>query len=171
MNLSAVQLQQPEIVADIDGILRETGLPPAALMLEVTESVLVGDTHSARTTLAALKTLGVRVALDDFGTGYSSLSYLHSFPVDVVKIDKSFIDPLSDASAPRSPLVGAIVNLGAELGLSVTAEGIEDAVQLACLREIGCQYGQGYHFARPVPARELERMLAPHSPHAKSPAS
>jgi diguanylate cyclase (GGDEF)-like protein/PAS domain S-box-containing protein len=161
VNISAVQLQTPEIVAEIDAVLHETNLPPSALLLEITESVFLDDTGAVRATLAAINALGVRIALDDFGTGYSSLSYLHSFPVDVVKIDKSFIDALAepDPDAVTSPLVGAIVNLTLELGLTVEAEGIEDALQVTRLRALGCHYGQGYYFGRPMPAAELERVL------------
>src|SRR5688500_5337187 len=105
-------------------------------------------------TLAGLKDLGVRIALDDFGSGYSSLSYLDQFPVDVVKIDKSFIQSLGGTGSAQSPLVIAIVNLGAVLGLGVTAEGIEETVQLDRLREMGCAQGQGYFFAKPMPQAE-----------------
>jgi diguanylate cyclase (GGDEF)-like protein/PAS domain S-box-containing protein len=167
VNLSAVQLQSPDIVAEIDAVLHETNLPPAGLLLEITESVFLDDADAARAALTALSALGVRIALDDFGTGYSSLSYLHSFPVDVVKIDKSFIDPLADPdpAAVTSPLIGAIVNLTMELGLTVTAEGIEDAIQVDRLRALGCQFGQGYHFARPMPAVDFERALAATAAH------
>ena len=108
--------------------------------------------------LLALTELGIRIALDDFGTGYSSLSYLHRFPVDIVKIDKTFIDSLAD-DKESSPLVGAIVNLGRLLGLSVTAEGVEDSGQLSRLHALGCHSGQGYFFAKPMPAAELTRSV------------
>ena len=159
VNLSAHQVQHPGLVADVRTALQESGLSPASLTLEITESVLLEDADAAGATLGALKALGVRIALDDFGTGYSSLSYLHQFPVDVVKIDKSFIDSLNDRSSRPSPLVGAIVNLGTLLGLGVTAEGIEDARQLSKLRSIGCQHGQGYYFARPIAAADLPGIL------------
>ena len=170
VNLSAHQVQHPGLVADVRTALRDSGLDPSALTLEITESVLLEDAEAAGATLAALKALGVRIALDDFGTGYSSLSYLHQFPVDVVKIDKSFIDSLSDAAARPSPLVGAIVNLGTLLGLGVTAEGIEDARQLSKLRAIGCQQGQGYYFARPIAAADLPGVLGVDSDREVNPA-
>jgi diguanylate cyclase (GGDEF)-like protein/PAS domain S-box-containing protein len=159
VNLSPRQIQHPDIVADVKSALADSGLVPAMLTMEITESVLLEETDVVANTLSALKSLGVRIALDDFGTGYSSLSYLDRFPVDVVKIDKSFIDSLGEGSPP-SPLVSAIVNLGAVLGLGVTAEGIEDSHQLARLRHMGCQQGQGYYFARPMTAGQLHLLLA-----------
>ncbi len=159
VNLSPRQIQHPDIVADVQSALTDSGLAPSMLTMEITESVLLEETDVVANTLAALKRLGVRIALDDFGTGYSSLSYLDRFPVDVVKIDKSFIDSLGEGSPP-SPLVSAIVNLGAVLGLGVTAEGIEDSHQLARLRKMGCQQGQGYYFARPMTAGQLHLLLA-----------
>ena len=159
VNLSVRQLQHPSIVDDVSEALRQSGLPAAALTLEITESTLLDDADAAAQRLEALKLLGVRIALDDFGTGYSSLSYLDRFPVDVLKIDKSFIDALALGSDERSPLVGAIVGLGATLGVHVTAEGIEEPEQLAQLKEMGCELGQGYYFAHPLPAAELAQHL------------
>jgi diguanylate cyclase (GGDEF)-like protein/PAS domain S-box-containing protein len=160
INLSARQIQHPDLVADVTGALRRSGLPASALTLEVTESILLEDGDAAARTLASLKQLGVSIALDDFGTGYSSLAYLNRFPVDVVKIDKSFIDSLAGNVQEGSPLVTAIINLGTLLGLDVTAEGIEDVDQVARLRQLGCVHGQGYYFARPMPASELGARLA-----------
>ena len=159
VNLSPRQIQHPDVVTHVRQALDGAGLDPTALILEVTESVLLEDTDLVAATLGELKSLGVRLALDDFGTGYSSLSYLDRFPVDIVKIDKSFIDSLAAGSTPASPLVSAIVNLGAVLGLGVTAEGIEDGDQLAALRDMGCGQGQGYYFARPLPEQELRELL------------
>ena len=160
VNLSARQLQHDTVVGDVRAALAASGLAAERLTLEITESVLLEETDAVATTLAALKALGVRIALDDFGTGYSSLSYLDRFPVDIVKIDKSFIDSLAGHGTPASPLVDAIVHLGALLGLGVTAEGIEEAQQLARLRAMGCESGQGFYFARPMPASELSASLA-----------
>ncbi|MDQ3757428.1 MAG: EAL domain-containing protein [Actinomycetota bacterium] len=159
VNLSVRQLQHPEIVREVASALRDSGLPGRALVLEITESTLLDDTEAAATRLAELKALGVRMALDDFGTGYSSLSYLGRFPVDILKIDKSFVEVLGEAVTDRSALVAAIVGLGATLGVQVTAEGIEVADQLAHLQKMGCELGQGFYFARPVPAAELEQRL------------
>ena len=165
VNLSARQVQYRNLLTDVRSALQDVGLPPSVLTMEITETVLLEDTDAVARTLAALKSLGVRIALDDFGTGYSSLSYLNRFPVDVVKIDKSFIDSLGGEGAP-SPLVDAIVNLGAVLGLGVTAEGIEDAQQLARLRSMGCGQGQGFYFAKPMTADDLSEFLTPISARA-----
>jgi diguanylate cyclase (GGDEF)-like protein/PAS domain S-box-containing protein len=159
VNLSARQLQDRALVEEVKAVLASSELPATCLILEITETVLLEETDDVGDTLRALKALGIRLALDDFGTGYSSLSHLDRFPVDVVKIDKSFIESLSGGVAPPSPLVSAIVNLGGVLGLGVTAEGVEDASQLARLRELGCQQAQGYLFAKPMRDADLRRFL------------
>jgi diguanylate cyclase (GGDEF)-like protein/PAS domain S-box-containing protein len=165
VNLSARQIQHPDLVDDVAAALSSSGLAASALTLEITESILLEDADAAARTLGALKDLGLSIALDDFGTGYSSLSYLDRFPVDIVKIDKSFIDALAGTGTAGSPLVAAIVNLGNLLGLDVTAEGIEGVDQVARLRQIGCVQGQGYYFARPMAADDLLARLA-HRAHA-----
>ena len=159
VNLSPRQVQDPGIVAEVEHALARSGLPPAALTLEITESILLDDTELAANTLASLNALGVRIALDDFGTGYSSLTHLDRFPVDVLKVDKSFVDALSAGNSERASLVGAIVNLGMTLGLHVTAEGIEGPEQLARLRAMGCELGQGFYFDRPMGADELRAKM------------
>jgi diguanylate cyclase (GGDEF)-like protein/PAS domain S-box-containing protein len=164
VNLSPRQIQDPALIDDVAAALASSGLPASCLTLEITESILVDDGDAAARTLGGLKALGITIALDDFGTGYSSLSYLDRFPVDIVKIDKSFIDALSGAGTAGSPLVTAIVNLGSLLGLSVTAEGIEDVDQVARLRQIGCARGQGFYFAHPMPADELRDRLTQPAP-------
>ncbi|MEY2420313.1 MAG: hypothetical protein QOI95_380 [Acidimicrobiaceae bacterium] len=160
VNLSPRQIQDSSVVADVELALSESGLEPARLILEITESFLLDDTESAATTLARLKRLGVRIALDDFGTGYSSLTHLDRFPVDVLKIDKSFVDALGSDDAERSSLVSAIVNLGMMLGLHVTAEGIEGSAQLASLRSMGCELGQGFLFAKAMDASALRETMS-----------
>jgi EAL domain-containing protein (putative c-di-GMP-specific phosphodiesterase class I) len=160
VNLSPRQIQDPGIVGDVELALSQSGLAARALTLEITESFLLEDTESAAVTLARLKALGVRIALDDFGTGYSSLTHLDRFPVDVLKIDKSFVDALGSGDAERSSLVSAIVNLGMMLGLHVTAEGIEGAGQLASLRSMGCELGQGFLFAKPMDATALRATMS-----------
>jgi EAL domain-containing protein (putative c-di-GMP-specific phosphodiesterase class I) len=159
VNLSSRQVQDPAIVGDVDLALSQSGLAPHALTLEITESFLLEDTESAADTLAQLKALGVRIALDDFGTGYSSLTHLDRFPVDVLKIDKSFVEALDSGDTERMSLVSAIVNLGMMLGLHVTAEGIEGAGQLASLRSMGCELGQGFLFAKPMDATALRETM------------
>jgi diguanylate cyclase (GGDEF)-like protein/PAS domain S-box-containing protein len=159
VNLAHQQLKDGGLVERVERILEESGLAAAHLTLEVTETVLLDDADHIASQLAELKALGIRIALDDFGTGYSSLSHLERFPVDIVKIDKSFIDSLAASCERPSPLVGAIVNLGAVLGLGVTAEGIEDKEQLTQLKDMGCGLGQGYYFARPIPEHELTALF------------
>jgi diguanylate cyclase (GGDEF)-like protein/PAS domain S-box-containing protein len=156
VNLSVRQLQHRDVVSDVSDALGESGLPPGALMLEMTESMLIDDPESAIATLVDLRALGVRIAMDDFGTGYSSLSYLSRFPFDVIKMDRSFLEP----DAAQDGLASAIVTLGASLGLQVVAEGIERVEQLVALRDLGCAYGQGFYFARPMTATELVEHLA-----------
>jgi predicted signal transduction protein with EAL and GGDEF domain len=160
VNVSGRQLADPGFERDVAGALAASGLDPAALVLEMTESMLIDDTDATLGRLAALKRLGVRLAIDDFGTGYSSLAYLQRFPVDLLKIDKSFIDQVGSAGA-ESPLARAILGLGGALGMGVVAEGVETATQWERLRELGCEFGQGFYLARPMPPAEAERLLAP----------
>ncbi|MCU1488486.1 MAG: hypothetical protein JWN67_5232 [Actinomycetia bacterium] len=150
VNLSARQLQHDGLVDDVAEVLDATGLAPSRLTLEITESVLVADPTAASRVLGALKLLGVSLALDDFGTGYSSLSYLNRFPVDTLKVDKSFIDALGEGMGNDKVLLQAIVGLGRTLELKVVAEGIERPEQRASLQALGCGLGQGYLFARPM---------------------
>ena len=149
VNVAGAQLEQPGFVDEVAGALRDGGLDPARLVLEVTESSLVGDLEAER--LQSLRRLGVRLAIDDFGTGYSSLSYLRRFPMDVLKIDRSFTRDACEDSA----LLNAIVAMGESLGLVLIPEGIEEPEQAEALRSLGCRLGQGYLFGRPVPASEL----------------
>jgi diguanylate cyclase (GGDEF)-like protein len=159
VNVSARQLTQPDFLAVVDDVLVTTGLAPHLLCLEVTESLLVQDAHTATETFTALRTLGVRVSIDDFGTGYSSMSYLQQFAVDELKIDRSFINALgTDQTA--GTIVGSIVGMAHAMGLEVTAEGVEGDQQLAFLRTIGCEHAQGYFFARPCVPEELEQTIA-----------
>ncbi|GEM_PF-1345763 len=158
-NLSVRQVQQPALIEDIAGILHATGLDPRTLKLEITESLLLEDQEAVRTTLRALKGLGIQLALDDFGTGYSALGYLKCFPIDTLKIDRSFT-----AGLGRDPydtaIVRAVVAFARALGLSVTAEGVETAEQLAELRRLGCDRGQGFYFDRPLPPDGISALLA-----------
>jgi diguanylate cyclase (GGDEF)-like protein len=158
VNVSTRQLEHPDFVADVAATLTRTGLEPGALTLEITETALMRHPDDAAAKLADLKALGVRIAVDDFGTGYSSLGYLLQFPVDELKIDRSFIAGIS-ASAGSDALVHTLVSLGETLGLQTLAEGIEETVQLECLRREGCQLGQGYLFARPLEADALTERL------------
>ncbi len=148
MNLSGKQLQHQALVEEIDDALQETGLDPTALNLEITESVIMEDAPSTLATLQKLKELGVNLAIDDFGTGYLSLSRLRRFPVDYLKIDRSFVGGLGK-DPDDTALVSEIVSLAHSLGLKVVAEGVDTAEQLARLREMGCEFAQGYYFSKP----------------------
>jgi diguanylate cyclase (GGDEF)-like protein/PAS domain S-box-containing protein len=159
VNVASSQLQQPGLVQDVRDALRDTGLAPARLVLEVTESALIEDSEGNVLKLEQLRGAGIRLAIDDFGTGYSSLSYLRQFSLDILKIDKSFIDVLGRDSK-GSALVAAMVAIGTSLSMEVVAEGIEDPGQLQDLRTLHCDLGQGYLFSRPVPASELASLFA-----------
>jgi len=154
VNLSARQIDDPLIVRTVEGILTQTGLPPEHLTLEITESALMKDAGSALGVLGALKELGVLLAIDDFGTGYSSLSYLQHFPLDLLKIDRSFVADLG-VSDEADEIVAAVVKLAHALGLKVVAEGVETSEQLALLRSFDCDLAQGFLFSRPLPASEI----------------
>ncbi len=158
VNLSGVQLEQPELVDEVAEVLRDTGLDPAQLVLEITETVLMSDAAAVAERLGELKRLGVRIAVDDFGTGYSSLQYLRGFPLDILKVAKSFVDGLT-GTAEGFPLARAIVDLGDSLELDVVGEGIELSEQRERLIELGCELGQGFLFARPATAEGIERLL------------
>ncbi len=156
VNLSVKQLQSETIVDDVREALKASGLPPSTLVLEITETVMMADTDLVVRQLQELKTLGVQLAMDDFGTGYSSLSYLSRFPVDMIKMDRSFLASGQHASG----LAAAIVALGASLNLEVVAEGIELPEQISSLRELGCELGQGFVFAQPMSHEALFEYLA-----------
>jgi diguanylate cyclase (GGDEF)-like protein len=154
VNLSPAQFVQPGIVATVAEVLRQTGLPPRRLELEITEGTLMDDTQNALRILTALKALGVQIAMDDFGTGYSSLSYLRKFPFDKIKIDRSFISDV-DGDAEAEIIVQTIIAMSRSLRLNVTAEGVETTHQLDMLRAHGCTFAQGYLLGRPCPADQL----------------
>jgi len=158
VNVSARQLQARDLVGDLTGLLYETGFNPAHLVLEITESVLMHDMAGTIAQLRELKQLGLRLAIDDFGTGYSSLGYLRRFPVDVLKIDRSFVDGVTEG-AEQSAVARAIIGLSDALHLSTVAEGIETQAQLGALRALGCQLGQGYYFSRPLLAPDFDALL------------
>jgi diguanylate cyclase (GGDEF)-like protein len=157
VNLSASQLGNPRLVDEVREVLRETGLPPHLLVLELTESVALTDLVESARVLGGLKTLGVRIALDDFGTGFSSLSHLGALPVDVVKIDRSFVQAMQESSG--ASVAEAVLQIARTFNLAPVAEGVEDAMQASRLRELNCAQAQGYHFARPMPAGDLTELL------------
>ncbi|SED91151.1 aminotransferase class I/II-fold pyridoxal phosphate-dependent enzyme [Streptomyces sp. TLI_105] len=169
VNVSARQFRDPGFLEEVRRALHSSGLAPGSLVLELTESVLMRKDAQIRTTMSALKELGVGIAIDDFGTGYSSLSYLREFPIDVLKVDKSFIDDLT-TDPQQVALVEGIVRIADVLGLQVVAEGIEHEEQRALLAGMGCRYGQGYLFARPMTAHQTESYLHRAPPAAARPA-
>jgi diguanylate cyclase (GGDEF)-like protein len=158
VNLSARQLQRPEVVSDVGLALMESGLSPSSLTLEITESVMMQDVELSTRRLGELKELGVRLAVDDFGTGYSSLNYIRRFPVDVLKVDKSFVDGVNEGGEV-SALTAAIIELAGILKLRPIAEGIERADQLEKLRALNCDSGQGFYFAKPLPLQAVDDLL------------
>jgi diguanylate cyclase (GGDEF)-like protein len=158
VNLSVRHLQQPDLVATVRAALEEHAIPPRRLVLEITESAVMENGSGTVETLAELRALGVRLALDDFGTGYSSLAHLHRFPLDILKIDRSFTAALH-ADHQGASIAGAIVSLAQALGLETVAEGIEDADQHRLLEEMGCTYGQGFRFSRPLPPEGFDEQL------------
>jgi diguanylate cyclase (GGDEF)-like protein len=149
VNISAQQLDQPGLVDDVAHALAKSGLPAEQLVLEITETLLMQDTEATISKLARLKELGIQLAVDDFGTGYSSLQYLNRFPIDILKIAKSFVDGLA-GDTEETALVRAITDLADNFSLRVVAEGIESPEQVPRLRALGCDLGQGFHFARPL---------------------
>ena len=157
VNLSASQLGNPDLIDEVRAVLEESGLPPHLLVLELTESVALTDLAESARVLHRLKTLGVRIALDDFGTGFSSLSHLGALPVDVVKIDRSFVQAMHGSAG--ASVAEAVLQIARTFGLSPVAEGVEDALTASRLRELDCAQAQGYHFARPMPAAELTELL------------
>ena len=154
VNLSARQIDDPRIVRTVEQVLARTGLPAQYLTLEITESALMKNASSALDVLMALKELGVQLAIDDFGTGYSSLTYLQRFPLDILKVDRSFVEELG-VSVEGEEIVSAVINLAHALGLKVVAEGVETTLQLEVLQSFECDLAQGYLFSKPLPAQEI----------------
>ena len=158
VNLSARQFREPDLPETVSRILRETGLDPSCLHLEITETTAMSDAPATVSTLESLKALGVRLVIDDFGTGYSSLSYLQRFPVDYVKIDRSFVGDLERAPEAIA-LVSGMIGLAHALGIEFIAEGVERAGQLERLEAMGCDMAQGYYFSGPLPGEAMGALL------------
>lgn len=159
VNLSNAQYQQPDLIAKISQILRETALDASSLKLEITESVIMENAESATALLAQLRALGIQLYIDDFGTGYSSLSRLHTFPTDALKIDRAFVSRMADDEGNEA-IVQTILIVAGHLGLDVIAEGVETAKQLAQLRALQCEYGQGYFFSKPADEKAITSLIA-----------
>lgn len=170
VNISARQFQDHEFISNLAAILDKTKIPPSCLELEITESLIMQDVDGVINTLHAIKKLGIKLSIDDFGTGYSSMSYLTEFPIDKLKIDKSFIDHIEEKEDSRA-IVKTIIDLAHHLQLTVVAEGVENKAQLNLLREYGCEEIQGYLISRPVPAKEAEAFVQPAPIESESPAA
>jgi len=163
VNISSVELQTPHFAAGVRAVLTETGLEPRHLELELTETFLMQDSRSTAEVLKELKDIGVSIALDDFGTGYSSLSYLKRFPIDALKIDRSFVHDIT-TDADDASIVTAVIGMGKNLHMRIVAEGVETREQLEFLQEHGCPQGQGFYFSRPLPAEQFGELLTSSAP-------
>jgi diguanylate cyclase (GGDEF)-like protein/PAS domain S-box-containing protein len=159
VNVSCRQFAQADLIAEIQSILKDTGLESSSLHLEITESAFIGDVRAANTTLNRLQSLGIEWSIDDFGTGYSSLSYLHRLQAGTVKIDRSFVSRVGHGDR-GAEMVSAIVGLAHSFGMDVVAEGVETAEQLACVRRLGCDYVQGFYFSKAIEAAAVEALIA-----------
>jgi EAL domain-containing protein (putative c-di-GMP-specific phosphodiesterase class I) len=166
VNVSAVQLRSDGFARGVISALAFSGVPAGQLELEITETVLMDESKAVLKTLRQLRELGTRIALDDFGTGYSSLGYLRRFPVDKIKIDRSFIRDIGNRDT--AAIVRTIIGLGTELGIVVTAEGVETEVQLDMLRDNGCTEAQGYLIGVPSKAADIQRLLKSRAPHSQT---
>jgi EAL domain-containing protein (putative c-di-GMP-specific phosphodiesterase class I) len=158
VNLSPIQFNSGRLIANLRRVIEATQFPTYRLELEITEGVMMGEAEFIYTQLHTLQEMGIRVALDDFGTGYSSLSYLWKFPFSRIKIDQSFVRQVEESTTAQG-IISTIISLGRSIGVPLTAEGIETPEQLAYLRQVKCEYGQGYLFSRPVPATEVAALI------------
>jgi EAL domain-containing protein (putative c-di-GMP-specific phosphodiesterase class I) len=158
VNLSARNFSDERLVEQVGSIVSESGIRPASLKLEITETALMANAAETIDILKRIKAMGISISVDDFGTGYSSLSFLHTFPLDHLKIDRSFVETMGNGNENRQ-IVRTIIALAKTLKLEIIAEGIETKEQFKKLRRLGCQYGQGYLFSRPQPVGEIEAML------------
>jgi EAL domain-containing protein (putative c-di-GMP-specific phosphodiesterase class I) len=159
VNLSPVQFTSPDLFATVESALRQSGLAPHRLELEITERVFIEDREKTLASLHRLKRLGIRIAMDDFGTGYSSLSYLRNFPYDKIKVDRAFVSDLA-AGTEHVAIVQAVVSIARALGMTTTAEGVETETQKEFLAALGCDEAQGYLFSAPVPVEQLGDIIA-----------
>jgi EAL domain-containing protein (putative c-di-GMP-specific phosphodiesterase class I) len=163
VNVSAVQLSRGHLIDSVTTVLRETGITPEHLELEITESFVMADRDRSFQSLADLKALGVRLSIDDFGTGYSSLAYLQQLEVQTLKVDRSFVHDMM-TNAGNASIVKAVIALGHSLGLEVIAEGVEDRDQTRYLRTLGCDAMQGYLISKPLPTEEMTPFLTSFTP-------
>jgi EAL domain-containing protein (putative c-di-GMP-specific phosphodiesterase class I) len=159
VNVSPKQFQSTDLVATVSQILRETGLGPERLELEITETLLMQECDGTMQSLHQLRDLGVRISMDDFGTGYSSLSYLRSFPLSKIKIDRAFVKDLGSSEA-SDIIIRSVIDIARTLKMTTTAEGVETRDQFECLGELGCSEAQGYYLSKPVPAAAVPELIA-----------
>jgi len=159
INLSGKHISQPDIFPFLEKTLRQTGLDPACLKIELTESSIIENNHNSTMVFEKLKAMGVQIQIDDFGVGYSSLSYLSKYPIDALKIDQSFVNQM-DKNGNQLKIIQAIVNLTHRLGVDVIAEGIETNDQLDQLKNLDCKFGQGYLIYKPLSKEEIKRLLS-----------
>jgi diguanylate cyclase (GGDEF)-like protein len=160
INLSAQNIHNPNLLTDIDRILAKTGLDGKSITLEITENILIADINQTIDLLSQIKVRNIQVSIDDFGTGYSSLNYIHRLPADYLKIDRSFVNQIQEASR-NYQIVRTIIGLGNQIGLAIVAEGIETSEQLQILQDLGCQFGQGYLFSQPLSVQDIEAKFIP----------
>jgi EAL domain-containing protein (putative c-di-GMP-specific phosphodiesterase class I) len=158
VNLSPRSFQQPDLLQRIEDVLAETGFPPSSLVLEITETLAMQNAEATLAVLRGLKALGVRIAIDDFGTGYSSLSYLTTFPIDTLKVDRSFVHTIGHARGSEE-VAAAVIALAVSLEIGVIAEGVENQEQWRWLQGLGCDRFQGYLFSPPLPAAECRDLV------------
>jgi EAL domain-containing protein (putative c-di-GMP-specific phosphodiesterase class I) len=159
VNVSPLQFSRADFASNVESILTKSGFDPRLVELELTETLVMRDVQESSRQLSQLKRLGFHIAVDDFGTGYSSLSYLHQLPIDTLKIDKSFIDKVTEPSGTR-PIVEAVVSLSKSLALTTIAEGVETRDQFEALKVLGCDIIQGYYFYKPLPIDAVEKLIS-----------
>jgi EAL domain-containing protein (putative c-di-GMP-specific phosphodiesterase class I) len=170
VNLSTQEVHAPDLVASVQATLEQTGIPPRTLVLEITEGVLLTTDDEALTRLHELKALGLRLAVDDFGTGYSSLSYLQRLPIDILKIDKAFVDRVGERG-DQERLLNGIIKLAHDVNLATVAEGIETPEQAETLLRLRAGLGQGFLFARPLAAQEIDALITGPRPSPADPSA
>jgi EAL domain-containing protein (putative c-di-GMP-specific phosphodiesterase class I) len=159
VNVSGKQFRQPDLIRQIDQILSASGLDPKCLKLEVTETAIMDDPDAAAKMLLELREIGISLQIDDFGTGFSSLGYLHKFPMQALKIDRSFVNMIGQ-QGENAEISSTIIAMAHNLGMQVIAEGIETPMHLHFLKEMGCEFGQGFYFSKPVDELSAEKMIA-----------
>jgi EAL domain-containing protein (putative c-di-GMP-specific phosphodiesterase class I) len=158
VNVSGKQFRQSDLIRQIERALSQTGLDPKCLKLEITETAIMDDPDAAAKMLLELRKIGISLQIDDFGTGFSSLGYLHKFPMQALKIDRSFVNMIGQ-QGENAEISSTITTMAHNLGMQVIAEGIETPAHLQCLREMGCEFGQGFYFSRPVDEEKAEKLL------------